>query len=136
MTQLKEILQELATELQATPPTLDANRVYQLLITQSILVEFHQLDPGVLIQAKLGEPPKRKREDLFMILNSANLLGKGTAGAVISLSPDEKYLTLSLALPYELKLGTLKDNLEDFVNYFIYWQGEVERIKIESERLI
>lgn len=59
----------------------------------------------------------------------ANFLGQGTGGASIGIDQDEKSLTLSLAIPYEVKYETFKEHLEDFLNYVGYWRDQIEAFK-------
>lgn len=83
------------------------------------------LSPGAALRAPIQEVPKAKREDLFCLLMRANLLGQGTGENRIGLDTQEKFLTLSLGLPYELNYKTFKDKLEDFINYLVYWKEEI-----------
>ena len=69
--------------------------------------------------------PLNKREEVFMYLMKANLLGQGTGGSIIGLDRDEKFLTLCLVLPYDMKYKVFKDALEDFTNYLDFWKNEL-----------
>jgi hypothetical protein len=134
---LKEFLKKLCEELGVSPvPKPDEKNVYTVEIAASVLLQMKDLDPGIWMQAKLEECPKQKREDLFIALMQANLLGQGTAGSVIGLDREEKFLTLSSALPYEMSYHAFKENLEDFANYYIYWKGLIEKMKEEAQKLI
>ena len=95
-------------------------------------IALKDLDPGMALQAQICLCPEKKKESLFIYLMRANLLGQGAGGARIGLDSDEKFLTLSLGLPYELNYQTFKETIEDFVNYLIYWQNEIG--KFESEQ--
>lgn len=66
-------------------------------------------------------------EDFYMHLMKANFIGQGTKDAVISLNPDEKFLTLSLLIAYEVNYKMFFELLEDFVNYLFYWEKEINR---------
>jgi hypothetical protein len=59
----------------------------------------------------------------------ANLLGQGTGKCRIGLEPQEKLLTLSLGLPYEMKYPTFREKVEDFINYVIYWREEIAQFE-------
>jgi hypothetical protein len=81
------------------------------------------------LHAKITLCPNTKKEDLFIYLMRANLLGQGAGGARIGLDPDEKFLTLSSGLPYEMNYQTFKETIEDFANYLIYWRDEVAKFE-------
>ena len=42
------------------------------------------------------------------------------------LDPDEKYLTLSYPIHYEVNYRIFYDKLEDFVNYLSFWRYEIQ----------
>ena len=91
------------------------------------------LDPGALFKANICACPQKKRETLLIKLMQANLIGQGTGGAVIGLDKQEKFLTLSLALAYELNYRAFKESLEDFINYLVFWNEEVIKLQKEAE---
>lgn len=134
---LQEFLKDLCQDLEIkAEPKLDEKKTTTLEVIPGVEISLQELDPGVYISAKLGECLKQKREDFFIALMEANLLGRGTGGAAISLDNDEKFLTLSLALPYEMNYRSFKEFLEDYVNYLIYWRDEIEKAKEEAQKLI
>lgn len=131
---LREFLEKLCKELNIdSTPKLNEQKIYPFRLgNESIALK--DLDPGLGLQAQVCPTPKKKKEDLFIYLMRANLLGQGTGGARIGLDQDEKFLTLSLGLPYEMNYQTFKETIEDFVNYLIYWREEVT--KFESEESV
>jgi len=66
-------------------------------------------------------------EDFYSFLMKANYLGQGTSGGALSLNPDEKSLTLSMLIAYEINYKMFFDLLEDFVNYLFFWEKEISR---------
>ncbi|MBU6446012.1 MAG: CesT family type III secretion system chaperone, partial [Verrucomicrobia bacterium] len=76
--------------------------------------------------------PKKKKEELFMYLMRANLLGQGTASSRIGMDPNEKFLTLSLGVPYEMNYQSFREAIEDFVNYLFYWRAKVAKFENEE----
>lgn len=99
---------------------------------QSVIVTVKDLEPGMSLAAPIALCPLKKREPLFIKLMKANLLGQGTGNGRIGLDPDEKHLTLSLGIPYELSYQAFRDTLEEFVNYLIYWREEI--LKFDNEQ--
>lgn len=130
---LREFLEKLCTELAINTPKLNERKVYPLSLGKEFIA-IRDLDPGIALHAQICEAPKKKKEDLFIYLMRANLLGQGTGGTRIGLDPDEKFLTLSFGLPYELNYQKFRETIEDFVNYVIYWREEVT--KFENEETI
>ena len=72
-------------------------------------IPLRDLEPGVAMQAKICPCPEKKQEELFIFLMRANFLGQGTGGARIGLDSEEKFLTLSLGLPYEMNYQGFKE---------------------------
>lgn len=123
---LDDLLEKLTTELSLDlPPKKDG--FFTLRLSKKVEVSFLDLSPGVSMNAKIIECPKTKREDLFIYLMRANLLGQGTGGARLGMDEKKETLTLSLSLPYELEYRAFKEALEKFANYVVYWQEEIEK---------
>lgn len=132
---LREYLEKLCQELAIQPaPKLNQDKFYPFALNADVQMQIRDLEPGLGMQAKICPCPNGKREDLFIHLMRANLLGQGTGGSRIGLDADEKSLTLSLGLPYEMNYKTFKESVEDFVNYLLYWREEVA--KFEKETLL
>ena len=107
-------------------PKLDEKKKELTLPFLDFKIIIKELKPGIYFKANICQLPLKKREDLLMRLMQANLIGQGTGGSVIGLDKQEKFLTLSLALAYELNYQDFKEALEDFVNYLAHWKEEVE----------
>ena len=91
-------------------------------------IEFRAIDPaGIALRAAVAPCPSQKREDLFIQLMQANFLAQGTGGAAIGLDRNEKNLSLSLKLPYELTYMSFKEHLEIFANYLEYWRSTLSK---------
>lgn len=122
---LERYLRQLAEELEMSEiPAIDeATKTFSLEILETMPITLEQKEPGVSLFAKLSPPPELKREDLFLHLMKANFLGQGTGGSAIGLQDDEKFLTLSSLLPYDMDYAAFKRELEDFVNYVVYWKN-------------
>jgi hypothetical protein len=129
---LKENLTTLCENLIIFPiPLEDKEKKYTLFFNDDLTIYLKDLDPGFYAWSVICQCPKKNKEDLFIYLMKGNLLGQGTGNSVISLDEKEKFLTLSLALSYEVNYQSFKENIEDFVNYLFYWREEI--IKIEKE---
>jgi hypothetical protein len=127
---LRDFVQQLCKELAIDMPKMvEKGCSFRL---GDVAVALRDLDPGVGLQASICLCPKERREELFIYVMRANLLGQGTGGARIGIDGDEKVLTLSLGLPYEMNYKIFKESLEDFVNYLIYWREEVAKFEKEE----
>lgn len=130
---LRRFLEQLCKELAIDFPKPDEQKKYPLRLGKEIIA-LKDLDPGVALHGQIGPCPLKRREELFIYLMQANLLGQGTGGARIGIDQNEKVLTLSLGLPYEMNYQIFRETVEDFVNYLIYWRGEVS--KFENEKSV
>jgi hypothetical protein len=128
---LREYLELLCKELNQTIPKLNKDKVYPLQFGNDT-VSVKDLEPGMALHAQMCTLPTKKKEELFMYLCRANLLGQGTGGCRIGIDEKEKFLTLSLGLPYEMNYQTFKETLEDFVNYVYFWKAEVTKFENEE----
>ena len=125
---LEQLIKTLAEELEFEElPKKEEGDIYYVSLNPQMTIRVQQLDPGLSFWAKIGACPIAKREELFILLMKANLLGQGTGGAAIALDENENFLTLSSVLPYDMNYKMFKDALEDFANYLDYWSEELIR---------
>ena len=122
---VEELITKLCQELETSMPNKGEDNSYLLKINEVDEVEVRPLEIGLSLHANFGALPEEKREEVVMHLMKANYLGEGTGGGVIGMSADEKYLTLSLSLPYEVTYKTFKERIEEFVNYVNYWREQM-----------
>ena len=100
---------------------------FLLKISDKEEVWIKDANPGVLMRSLLTSLfSGPSMEDFYMYLMKANFLGQGTGGGVISLDPNEKFLTLSLSIPYEVNYRQVRDRFEDFLNYVDYLREEIK----------
>ena len=128
---VQEFLEKLCAELSIdTVPKLNEDNIFRF--APDIHVAITDLGPGVGMQSVISGCPISKREDLFIYLMKANLLGQGTGNARIGLDRNDKNLTLSRGLPYEINYQIFKEAFEEFVNHLIYWRNAIA--KFENEK--
>ncbi len=130
----EELLEKLCKDLSIAVPQVTKEAFYPIVFSNTITIRLFDLHPGVAMKAPITTCMKQKREDLFIFIMRANLLGQGTGECHIGLDPEEKYLTLSLGLPYEMNYSLFKEKFEDFVNYLVYWKEEIE--KFEQKQMV
>ena len=106
-------------------PEEQENKSYFLGLSE-LKIEIIPLSKGYFFKATLEEFRKKKQEELCSLLLHGTLLGQATGGAYIGLSDDEKILTLSRSIPYDVAYQGWEDLLEEFVNYACYWREQIE----------
>ena len=132
---LEPLLSELYSDLEIEKPcTKDGSGFFLLPILEDTSLRLKEEERYHLVAANILECPEKHRELLFTYLMKANFLGKSTAGAAIGLDAQEKFLTLSLTIPYDITYKAFKDTIEDFTNYLIYWREEIERHQMAADR--
>lgn len=130
---LEEFLKRLCDELSlAHPVKLKEKNTFSFLFGKE-MIKVLDLDPGLSLHASIISSLKKRREELFIQLMRANLLGQATGNCRIGIDVDEKTLTLSLGLPYELNYQAFRHNVEDFINYLIYWREEIAKFDNEPK---
>ncbi len=130
LSQCSEFLRTLCDELKLpNPPSVKFGmKVLPFVLNRSIEIEFRAIEPmGIALRAAITPCPSQKREELFIQLMLANFLTQGTGGAAIGLDRNEKNLSLSLKLPYELTYTSFKEHLEIFANYLEYWRSTLSK---------
>lgn len=134
---LEKLLQNLVNDLELQEqPLRNEVGTYSLKLTSQMQIDLKELDPGCFFYTQIYPMFQVKQEELLIYLMKANLLGQGTGEGVIALDEQEKFLTLSLTLPYDMNYTSFKHALEDFVNYADYWKEELERFKKTAEQNI
>ena len=129
---LERFLDQLCADLEFNAvPSRDETGKFPLRLNDSLTIFIEPLDPGFYFSARLSTCPSRKLEELFTHLMQANFLGQGTGGACIGLSEDEKFLTLSHHLSYDMNYTDFKQRLEDFANFVDYWKTEINVYAVE-----
>jgi hypothetical protein len=125
---LQGLLEELAKLLEMPPPSAQ-NKEPALTwnITASHELHFSMIGPEPSVSCIIGKLPEGNREDFYLLLMRANFLGQGTNGFVLGMDKEEKYLTLSSKIPYDVNVKGFKDYIEEFVNFVDYWRGELTR---------
>jgi hypothetical protein len=133
MMMLRDWIAQVCAELDLPVPKLNERKSYLFRLRDGVEIEIRDLDPGCSFHAKIGPCPNKREEDLFMLLMRANYLGQSTGSTRIGMSGDEKFLTLSSAMPYELSYRNFRESLEDFVNFLLYWREEIEKFETQQQ---
>jgi hypothetical protein len=135
---LKDFLSRLYSDLKRTDTFSFDEKEKNVMFSprEGVDILLQEMEMGVYLHATIIACPQSKKEDLFLYLMRANLLGRGTGGTSIGLDRQEKFLTLSRSLAYELNYTEFKERLEDFVNYLLYWREEIEKFEKQAHATI
>ncbi len=134
---LEENLKRLAEDLELPPfPPKDKNSCYTLTLAEDLEVSIKKIHEGIAIFSNVAPLLLQKKEEAFIYLMKANLLGQGTGNQTIGIDPEEKCLTLSCIIPYDMDYKEFKEKLEDFVNYLDYWRLELEKLQKAEQKSI
>ncbi len=113
--------------IKATPGSGSYSGYFHLKISDREEAWVKDCNPGVLFRTILAPiSSKPSMENFYIYLMKANFLGQGTGGGIISLDPNEKFLTLSLHIPYEVNYRQVRDRFEDFLNYVDFLREEIK----------
>lgn len=124
---IDEYTKRLSSELEIPIEKDEEKNVTLFRLNRNVEVTMTELDPGVLFFSRIITVHKDHREDLFSYIMRANLLGRGTFQSTIGMEVDEKFLTLSRCIPYEVNYPNFRDALEVFVNTLVLWREEVSK---------
>lgn len=132
----KEYIEKVCQSLNLEIPNMDKDKSYLIKINKDLEIKIWDLKPGYYFHSTLVTSPEENKEDILTYLMRANLLGQGTAKSRIGLDNEEKFLTLSHHIAYEVKYIEFKERLEDFANYTLYWRKEIEKQKKLAKKTI
>ena len=129
-------IKRLCLELDLEVPKKEKDKSYTIGFKDDVEIKLWELNPGFYFHSNLIMCPTKNKEDLFIYLMRANLIGIGTGRARIGIDAEEKFLTLSDDMSYEIKYNEFKEKLENFVNFVTYWKKEIERFNQLAEKTI
>ncbi len=130
---LQQYIQRLCAdlELEESMPVGDKQN-YVLDLNARLRLRFSLLGETIYLQGTVCPCPKEKREEIFIYLMRANLLGQGTGGAILSLDEKETNIRLNKALAPSIDYSSFKYAVEEFANYMDYWKEEVEKLQKQT----
>lgn len=100
--------------------------VFAIPLDEDITIMVTSLPVGFTVSCVFGECPKTKTGEFYTHALRANLLGKGTDGAVLGLDEEGKRLKLTLDVDYSVDYNEFHDMIEDFMNSVDFWAEEAQ----------
>ncbi|MCB1108284.1 MAG: type III secretion system chaperone [Chlamydiia bacterium] len=101
------------------------DKSYLIHIQAKAQMTVRELFPGMLFSAFVGPLPEEEKEEAFMHLMQANLLGQSTGRSRLGIS--NKQIVLTLYIPDDVDYRRFKEDVEEFANYVDYWHEELKR---------
>ncbi len=134
---LEENLKQLAEELELPPfPPKDKQSCILLSLADDLVISIKVMREGIALFAEVAPAPLQKKEEAFQYFMKANLLGQGTGDHALGLDLEEKSLTLSCVIPYDMDYKEFKEKIEDFANYLDYWLRESQQLQKAAQENI
>lgn len=125
---LTHLLSELSLSLELGPLALPEKKgPIHMVISPAHSIDFREMPKGFSMWSPIGACPPNNKEDFYLLAMRANYLGQGTGKSVIGMDQEEKNLTLSSFIPYEMDYKKFKETVEDFINFIEYWKDELAR---------
>ena len=129
----EQLLNQLVEELGLLSPLeKDENGYFHLKISGSLEIAIKNTSPGFLLLAKIAPIPEGAKELSLEYYMEANFLGQGTGNNIIGIDPEEKFLTLSNSIQYDVDYKIFKEIIEAFANYLNHWQEETKRLQKDA----
>lgn len=125
---LKDLMKKFNDDYQMDIP-IHSESSYTLVLHEDLQVQILETPQGLSLYTKLAPLPKIKEDSFLGRLMYANLFGQATNGAVIGLSENGNYLTLTKVIDYNIEYQEFKDVLEDFLNAAFFWREETLNLK-------
>ncbi len=124
---LESFVKTLSEDLELQPSEKDAQGAFTLVLNEEQTFILKEVEGEFLFRARVAPLPAEKQEEWCTQVMRGNFLGQGTGRSILGLEEDEKFLTLSLSLPYDMDYKTFKLTLEEFANNLAYWQQELKQ---------
>lgn len=131
---IKEYIDKITDELNIRSFYQEKDSSYSLTIHPKMIVKIYEKKPGFFFFAKIQPLFENKREEFLLYAMEGNFLGRGTGSGTLALDENKEYLTLSLNIPYEITYEEFHNQLEDFVNYVVFWQNEMNTFEQKSKQ--
>ena len=100
---------------------------FQISISGIEKININELENEIQISSSVGKLIENLDEEkTYSYLLYANFLGQGTGRSALSIHPDDKTITLSQILFFDIDYQYFKEIMEEFINYVDYLKGHLE----------
>ena len=129
---IESVLEKLTKELTQAHYTKENENLFLFEVGENLLLFIQEVEDLIYLSGNICPCPEENLEELFIYLMRANLLGEGTGKASIGLDSEENNIILSKAFAFDPDEQHMKEEIELFANYLLFWKEEIK--KIESQR--
>ena len=127
---LEQHITQLTEDIQLpSPGSKDPDGYFHLTFSDDLIISLKDLSPGFCITGRIAPIPTARKEETLIYVMKANFLEQGTGEQVIGIDSEEKFLTLSRTIAYEVNYIKFKEIVEDFVNYLSSWKDELKKMQ-------
>jgi hypothetical protein len=130
----KNVIQLAADLGLPSPPPPNEQGDFLIELSESLKVFVRPLEPGLFLLGHIAPIPTNKKEEILCYVASGNFLHQGTGNYIIGIDDEEKFLTLSHTIPYEINYKIFKELIEDFVNFLSYWIKEIQKLQETAQK--
>lgn len=124
---LAKFIEKLAKEMEMKESfETEVPGVYGIPFEEGISILISTRPRGFSISCTFGDTPKGEKEEFYTQCMKANLLGKGTNGAILGLDTEAKRLKLTRDIDYTIDYYEFRDMIEDFMNSIDFWTEEAQ----------
>ena len=127
---LEELMQELSARLGLGELDLDDDGGAEIIVGDELTVDIgrDEAHTGFCLSATVGRMPAEGREAVFGELLAANLLGRGTGGAALSVDSSLDEIVLCRNITHdELPFEVFEQELATFVEVLKLWHDRYQR---------
>lgn len=124
---LDQWIEQLSKEIELGRTLPREGAAYAFPIDEGVIALISEYEQGFSLSCVIGECPAEKIEEFYFNAMLANLFGQGTKGAILGLSDDYRFVTLTLESSYADSYREFRDKLEDFLNMVDFWREEINQ---------
>ena len=125
---LEQYLKRLSSDLRFPELySVVAPKQFKLHIPDIEPIEIFETDEAIQFITNVGKLiDGLDEEKVYSYLMQANYLGQGTGKSAIGIHPNDKFITLSYLLLFDLDYAYFKERIEEMVNYIDYLIGHLK----------
>ncbi len=112
------------------PLSQSGSGAYIIPLDVHLPLSVSQLSSGqIVLSSPFAKVPEKDVEKAYETLLNGNLFGQATNGALLGMSADCEWLTLTKEIGYDIDFKEFKDCVEDFINTVEFWQEETAQYR-------
>jgi hypothetical protein len=122
---LKDYMQKLQESTGSDFSTSEIG-VYRIPINENLFILAQERNRRLILESILGEPPTRNEDEFYSNALQGNLYGQSTAGAILSQTPEGRFIKISYEGQDPPNFNRFRQIIEDFWDVAVVWQEELQ----------